>query len=312
MPEGDTIFRAARTLHRALAGRTVTRFESVFPALSRVDVDEPLAGRTVDRVEARGKHLLMWFSGQHETAGATAKAEPLVLRTHMRMNGSWHIYRPQERWRRPHRDMRIIIETGEFHAVGFNVPVAEFLTPDALERSQPIKDLGPDPLADDFSQDDAVARILSRADLEVSDALLDQRAIAGIGNVYKSEVLFASRINPFARVGTLAAADIQRIVAAATKFMRANVNERSPAGIETYRGLRRTTGRADPGARLWVYGRAGKPCRRCGTAIAYRRHGPHARSTYWCPRCQPPNGAGADEASGSAPQKNRAPSERTR
>ena len=312
MPEGDTIFRAARTLHRALAGRTVTRFESVFPALSRVDVDEPLAGRTVDRVEARGKHLLMWFSGRRVSPVASAKETPLVLRTHMRMNGSWHIYRPQERWRRPHRDMRILLETAEFHAVGFNVPVAEFLTPDALERSQPIKDLGPDPLADDFRHDDAVARILARADLEVSDALLDQRAIAGIGNVYKSEVLFASRINPFVKVGMLGSADVQRIVAAATKFMRANVSERSPAGIETYRGLRRTTGRADPGARLWVYGRAGKPCRRCGTAISYRRQGPHARSTYWCPRCQPPNRAGVDEASGADPQKNRAPSERTR
>ena len=303
MPEGDTIFRAARTLHRALAGRTVTRFESVYPALSRVDVNEPLAGRTIDRVEARGKHLLMWFSGL---------AQQLVLRTHMRMNGSWHIYRPQEQWRRPHRDMRIIIETAAFHAVGFSVPVAEFLTPDALERSRPIKDLGPDPLADDFNHDDAVARILARADREISEALLDQTAVAGIGNVYKSEVLFASRINPFVKAGALAAADVERIVAAATKFMRANVSERSAAGIATYRGLRRTTGRADPGARLWVYGRAGKPCRRCGTAIAYRRQGPHARSTYWCPRCQPANTAGVDEASGAAPQKNRAASERTR
>ena len=313
MPEGDTIFRAARTLHRALAGRTVTRFESVYPALSRLDVDEPLAGRTIDRVEARGKHLLMWFSGLPTVASAKAgSAQPLVLRTHMRMNGSWHIYRPQERWQRPHRDMRIVIETEAFHAVGFSVPVAEFMTPDALERARPIKDLGPDLLADDFNPDDAVARILARADREISEALLDQTAVAGIGNVYKSEVLFASRINPFVNVGALAAADVQRIVAAATRFMRANVSERSPAGIETYRGLRRTTGRADPGARLWVYGRAGKPCRRCGTAIAYRRHGAHARSTYWCPHCQPANTAGVDEASGSEPQKNRAASERTR
>src|SRR5215207_1087386 len=102
MPEGDTIFRAARTLHRALAGRTVTRFESVFPALSRVDVDTPLAGRTVEGVTSHGKHLLMIFSGD------------LILRTHMRMNGSWHIYRPGEKWQRPHRDMRVIVETGEF------------------------------------------------------------------------------------------------------------------------------------------------------------------------------------------------------
>ena len=275
MPEGDTIFRAARTLHRALAGRTVTRFESVFPALSRVDDDAPLRGRTVERVEARGKHLLMWFSGA------------LVLRTHMRMNGSWHIYRPQERWQRPQRDMRIVIETGDIHAVAFNVPVAEFTTGEALARVQPIRDLGPDPLADDFDADNAVERIMSRRDLEIADALLDQTAIAGIGNVYKSEVLFAGRVNPFARVRDLARDDVQRLVGFAVKFMRANVAERAPAAIETYRSLRRTTGRSDRGARLWVYSRGGQPCRRCGTPISRRKQGPHARTTYWCERCQP-------------------------
>jgi len=275
VPEGDTIFRAARTLHRALAGRAVTRFESVFPALSRVDVDTPLSGRTIERVEARGKHLLMWLSGG------------LVLRTHMRMNGSWHIYRPQERWRLPHRDMRIVVETADFHAVAFNVPVAEIATPAALARTRAIGELGPDPLADGFRAEDAIARIMSRTEMEIADALLDQTAIAGIGNVYKSEVLFAGRVNPFARVGTLAAEDIDRLVAIAVKFLKANVAEGSPAAIETYRGLRRTTGRSDPGARLWAYGRAGKPCRRCATPISRRRQGPHARSTYWCPRCQP-------------------------
>ena len=124
MPEGDTIFRAARTLHRALAGSAVTRFESVFPALNRIDQDRPLAGRTIESVSARGKHLLMTFSGD------------LVLRTHMRMNGSWHIYRPGERWQRPARDMRIVVETARFVAVGFNVPVAEFLTGRELSRHQ--------------------------------------------------------------------------------------------------------------------------------------------------------------------------------
>src|SRR6185503_5072952 len=134
MPEGDTIHRAARTLHRALAGRAVTRFESVFPALTRVDVDHPVRGRIIERVEARGKHLLMWLSGL--SAVASAKAEPLVLRTHMRMSGSWHIYRPHERWQRSRDDMRIIIETDELHAVAFNVPVAELTTAKALERTQ--------------------------------------------------------------------------------------------------------------------------------------------------------------------------------
>lgn len=275
MPEGDTIFRAARTLHRALAGRAVTRFESVFPALTRIDSDTPLTGRTVERVEARGKNLLMWFSGD------------LILRTHMRMHGSWHVYRPGERWRRPHHDMRILLETENLHAVAFSVPIAEFETPGSLERTRPLQDLGPDPLAEDFAADDAVARIMARTGMQIADALLDQSAIAGIGNVYKSEVLFAGRVNPFAQVEELVREDVERLVTTAVRFMRANVAEGTPGAIETYRGLRRTTGRHDPGARLWVYGRAGKPCRRCGTPISRRKQGPHARSTYWCTRCQP-------------------------
>ena len=275
MPEGDTIHRAARTLHRALAGRAVTRFESVFPALTRVDVDSPVRGRTIERVEARGKHLLIWFSGD------------LVMRTHMRMSGSWHIYRPHERWQRRRDDMRIIVETDELHAIAFNVPIAEMTTAEALERTHSISNLGPDPLSADFRAGDAVARIAARTGMEIADALLDQSAIAGIGNVYKSEILFAGRLNPFAKVDQLTAADIERLVAIAVKFMRANVADGTPAAIETYRGLRRTTGRHDPGARLWVYGRAGKPCRRCGTAISRAKQGLHARSTYWCPQCQP-------------------------
>jgi endonuclease-8 len=274
-PEGDSIFRAARTLERALAGRTVTRFESVFPRLTRVDDDTPIRGRTIERVEARGKHLVVWFSGD------------LVLRTHMRMNGSWHIYRPGERWLRPHHDMRIVIETAEMHAIAFNVPVAEFAAGAELTRTPALRDLGPDPLSDAFVAEDAVTGIMSRGDMEIADALLDQSAIAGIGNVYKSEVLFAGRVNPFARVRDLARDDVERLVAVAVKFMRTNVAETSGGGIETYRGLRRTTGRSGPGARFWVYGRAGKPCRRCGTSIARRKQGPHARSTYWCERCQP-------------------------
>jgi endonuclease-8 len=300
MPEGDTIFRAARTLHRVLAGRTVTRFESVFPSLSRIDVDAPLRGRTIERVEARGKHLLIWFSGA------------LVLRTHMRMHGSWHIYRPHERWRRPRHSMRIVLETQDIHAVAFDVPVAEFATPDVLERTRQIRELGPDPLAEGFMPEEAARRIEARADAEIADVLLDQTAIAGIGNVYKSEVLFAGRVNPFVKVRELRPEDVNRLVATAMKFMRANVAQGAPAAIETYRGLRRTTGRHDPGARLWVYGRAGKPCRICGGSISRQRQGPHARSTYWCPRCQPAKGSGEVLASGFGPQKNHASPDRTR
>jgi endonuclease-8 len=284
VPEGDTIYRAARTLHRALAGRTVTRFETVFPRLARLDTDAPLRGRVIEAVEARGKHLLVRFSGG------------LVLRTHMRMHGSWHIYRPGERWQRPRRDMRIVIETAGMHAVGFSVPVAEFIAADALDRHGPLRDLGPDPLAPDFQPEEAAARIAARAGTEIADALLDQSAIAGIGNVYKSEILFMARVSPFARVRDLDRRTIERIVALAVKYMRANVAQASGAAIVTYGGLRRTTARDDPSARLWVYRREGQACRRCGTRVSRVRQGPHARSTYWCPRCQAPDARHPDAA----------------
>jgi endonuclease-8 len=274
LPEGDSIFRAARTLHRALSGRIVTRFESVFPQLTRVDVDAPLRGRTIERVEARGKHLLIWFSGD------------LVLRTHMRMHGSWHIYRPGERWQRPHHEMRIVIETPDMHAVAFTVPIAEFATRAELMREPTLQALGPDPLAPEFDAADAVARLAARSDTEIADALLDQSAIAGIGNVYKSETLFVARVNPFTPVAGLSRNALEHVVDIAAKLMRANVAEAAPGGIATYSGLRRTTGRADPSARLWVYGRGGQACRRCGMLIQRRKQGPHARSTYWCERCQ--------------------------
>jgi endonuclease-8 len=253
VPEGDTLYRAARTLDKALAGRTVTTFTSVFPTLTRVDEDRPLRGRAVERVEARGKHLLMHFSGG------------LVLRTHMRMHGSWHIYRPGERWQRPRHEMRIIVSTDAFEAVGFTIPVAEFLDADDLERQRDLRELGPDPLAPHFDADDAVNRLAARADMEIADALLDQRAMAGVGNMWKAETLYATGVNPFTRVGDLDRAMLARIVAAAAKLLRTAATTRP---------------------RMEVYGREGRPCRRCGTPVARRRQGPNARSTYWCPRCQ--------------------------
>lgn len=274
MPEGDTIHRAADTLQRAIGGQVVTRFESVLPKLTRVDADTPLRGRTVERVEARGKHLLIWFSGD------------LVLRTHMRMNGSWHIYRPGERWQRARRDMRIVVETAAMHAVAFTVPVAEFVAAHELEHHEVVGGLGPDPLSDSFIPEDAIVRMQAHGDVEIADVLLDQRVIAGIGNVFKSEVLFGARVNPFVPVSQLTSDQLAKIVAVALRFMRANVGTSATGGIVTYAGMRRTTGRADPSARLWVYGRGGKACRRCGALIARKKQGPYARSTYWCPRCQ--------------------------
>jgi endonuclease-8 len=274
VPEGDTLFRAARTLHAALAGRTVTRFASVFPALTRVDEDAPLAGRTVEKVDAAGKHLLMHFS------------DALVLRTHMRMSGSWHLYRPGEPWRRPARDQRIRVETDAFVAVAFNVPVAEFLQGRALARQRDLRALGPDLLGATFDADEAVAR-LRALNAAVEVALLDQRAVAGIGNIYKSETLFAARVHPLTPVAVLSDDQLRRILEHARKLMHANVRLGSPAMIVTHPGLRTTSGQADAAEALWVYGRAGRPCRRCGTPIVRAKTGPHVRSTYWCPRCQP-------------------------
>ena len=273
MPEGDTIFRAARTLHRALAGKSVAAFESALPALNRVHDDAPMTGRTIERVTAVGKHLLMHFSGN------------LVLRTHMRMNGSWHIYRQGERWQRSRRDMRIRIATDEFEAVGFNIPVAEFTSSLTLTRHRELRTLGPDVLSDGFQAADALQRIRDRGTSAIADVLLNQRVIAGLGNVYKSEVLFMCRVNPFTLVRDLSDTALATIVETARQVLSANVSEEL-ALMTTYSGLRRTTGRGDPKERLWAYGRARLPCRRCGSAIRVRKQGIDARLTYWCPSCQ--------------------------
>ncbi|MEO6237428.1 MAG: DNA-formamidopyrimidine glycosylase family protein [Vicinamibacterales bacterium] len=274
MPEGDTIFKAARTLNRALAGKRVTRFESVFPHLTRVQDDSAITGRTVESVRSSGKHLLMQFSGD------------VLLRTHMRMNGSWHIYRPGEAWQRPRHAMRVIVATEDFVAVGFDIPVAEMLTSRDLVRHRELRRLGPDLLDDNFDADEAARRIHERSSDQVADVLLNQRVLAGIGNVYKSEVLFFCGVSPFAPVSALTETEIQLLVTTARKFLRANVTG-GMAAMTTYTGFRRTTGRSDPHERLWVYGRAGDPCRRCGSPIQIRAQGRDARLTYWCSTCQP-------------------------
>src|SRR5438132_5813899 len=266
MPEGDTIFRTAQTLHRVLAGRLVVRFDSTFPALTRVDVDRPIAGRTIDSVVSRGKHLLMTFSGD------------VILHTHMRMNGAWHLYRPGGQWRRPARDMRILVATADAIAVGFNVPVAEFLSARDVLRHRDLAALGPDLLDAGFDAGEARLRLRASPDTAAGDALLNQRAIAGIGNVLKSEVLFAAGIDPFTRVGQLSDADLDHIVAVARQLMAMSVRA---AGRQTTKSL-------NPNARLWVYGRGGLPCRKCGMRVQAKKTGIDARLTYWCPRCQPP------------------------
>lgn len=275
MPEGDTIFRSARALHRALAGKIVTRFETAYAHLASVDDDKKLAGRTVERVESRGKWLLMHFSGE------------LILVTHMRMNGSWHIYRRGERWRRPRRDMRIVIETADWSAVGFAVPVAEFHSAASLLRKTMIPVLSQDLLKQDFDLRGAIAGVQEHADEKIADILLNQRVMAGIGNVYKSETCFICGVNPFRQVRTLDRSQLEQLIFTARKFLALNVAEEADGEISTYAGLRRTTHTADQSARLWVYGRRGEPCRRCGTPIEMRKQGAGARTTFWCPVCQP-------------------------
>ncbi|MGB9415549.1 MAG: DNA-formamidopyrimidine glycosylase family protein [Acidobacteriaceae bacterium] len=275
MPEGDTIYRAARALGHVLEGKLVTRFETALAPLASVDDDTPVAGQTVEKVESRGKWLLMHFSGD------------LILATHMLMSGSWHIYRAGERWRRGRREMRVVIATAEFEAVAFNVPIAKFYTASTLVRNSAIPKLGPDLLGATFAADEAKKRLLARGEEEIANVLLNQRVMAGLGNVYKSEVLFACGVHPFRLVSTLTGADVDCIVERAKRFLEANVKDGADGAMVTYTGLRRTTQATDPGARLWVYRRQGKECRRCGTAILMRKQGLGARSTYWCPVCQP-------------------------
>ena len=274
MPEGDTIFRSARALHQAFAGKTVTRFETAYAPLASVNDQSPVSGRTIERVESRGKWLLIHFSGD------------LILVTHMLMSGSWHIYRVGERWKRARGHMRVVLDTPDLQAVAFDVPVARFHTARPLERFAGLAGLGPDLLSGGFAADDAIARLLDHGEEEVGNVLLNQRVLAGIGNVFKSEICFACGVNPFRRVATLRAQEIECLLATARRFLAANVADGAGDGIVTYTGGRRTTGSSNPAARLWVYRRAGSECRRCGAAILTRKQGPGARSTYWCPECQ--------------------------
>jgi endonuclease-8 len=285
VPEGDTIFRAARTLHRALAGQTVTGFESVLPKLERIEVDSPVTGRTIEKVEANGKWILIHFSGD------------LILLTHMLMTGSWHIYRPGEKWKRRGSDMRIVIRTEKIYAVAFTVPIAEFHTADSLRRRRVFNQLGPSVLATEYDDTEILRRLRSRPEFSVGEALLSQSLVAGIGNVFKSEICFACGVNPFRTVSTLSITELSCLASTARKFLQANVTDSSGDHIVTYTGLRRTTGRAGREENLWVYKRRGEPCRRCGTAIESRKQGLDARTTFWCPNCQPLQASAARSAS---------------
>lgn len=258
MPEGDTIFKAAARL-RVMVGEVVTRFEA--PGLAGDAV-----GRTVSSTEARGKNLLIWFD------------EAVALYTHMRMTGSWHLYTPGSGWRKPDTRMRARIVTESWEAVCFSAPVVEWLTAWEVRHHPVLAELGPDLLAEG-DVEAAIARLRVNPERPLGEAILDQRLVAGLGNVYKSELLFRERLDPFKAVGEFDDATLRRLLAAGKTWMRRNLGD----------GPRRT--RWDlSGARAAVYHRSGSLCPRCNTPIQMQRQGAAGRTTYYCPQCQ--RGAG--------------------
>ena len=269
MPEGDTLFRTAAGLRPYLVGRSVTSARANGPG--PVPQVARIVGRRIDAVESQGKNLLIRFDGG------------LELRTHLRMNGSWHRYRPGERWRRPPGRARLVLEVPGSVAVCFDAPVVELFEQRAEHLHSSLSRLGPDLLAPEVDRAEAIRRLRApeRADLEIGVALLDQRSLAGIGNVYKNELLWLERVSPFAAVRDIDDATLDRLVATARRLLRENADARRGPERVTTRGDRRAPGP------LYVYGRGGRPCRRCGAAIASTRQGSELpRTTYWCPTCQ--------------------------
>lgn len=260
MPEGDTVWRTAQRLHQALAGRPLTGCDLRVPRLATVD----LTGRRVTDVTARGKHLL------------TRLEDGLTLHSHLRMDGSWQIYDPGERWRGgPLHQVRAVLSTADRTAVGYRLPVLELLR--TAEEDRTVGYLGPDLLGPGWDPHEAVRRLLADPARPVGEALLDQRNLAGIGNVYKSELCFLLRVSPWLPVCQVPS--LERLVTLAKRLLEANKT----------RLARVTTAEPRADRRLWVYGRAGKPCLRCGTPVRLVGQGRAAqeRTTYWCPACQP-------------------------
>jgi len=289
MPEGDTIWRTAQRLRPALAGADLLRFEA-----PRLVGDRPRPGVAIEEVEAVGKHLLVHFAGG------------LSLDTHMRMTGSWHLYRAGERWRKPRHLVRCRLVVAGWEAVCFSAPVVRTYRRDGRAGplgtvDDPTAHLGPDLCAVDADLDVAVERMgtVPEPGTTVAEVLLDQRVAAGIGNVYKSEVLFACGLDPFTPIEAVDGALRRRLVEVAARLLRRNLTT-----------ARRTTVAGPPGS-VAVYGRQRRGCRRCGTPIRMVHHGAQARSTYWCPTCQrrpapgvravPPPAAGATGNPGAGP-----------
>jgi endonuclease-8 len=258
VPEGDSIYRAARRLERGLSGQVLTRSDFRVPSLATSD----LSGATVLETVPRGKHLL------------TRLDSGLTLHTHQKMEGTWTVQRLGSRWRRPWHTARVVLRTRTHEAVGFQVLVDLVRTE---HESRLVGHLGPDLLGPDWDAEVAVSRLLSDPTAGIGDALLEQRHLAGVGNVFKSEICFEAGVHPATPVGEVA--DLPALVAIARSQLEASKD----------RPFRYTTGDRRSGHRYWVYGRSG-PCLRCGTPVRKASIGPRGqeRTTYWCPTCQPP------------------------
>ncbi|HEX9065901.1 MAG TPA: DNA-formamidopyrimidine glycosylase family protein [Streptosporangiaceae bacterium] len=265
MPEGDTVWRAGRQLHEALAGRPLTRSDFRVPRYAATD----LTGLTVTEVVSRGKHLLARLAPEPGRPAVT-------VHTHLRMDGYWQIRRAGY----PPRDhrVRLVLANRDWQAIGYLLGVVEVLS--AAREEQAVGHLGPDLLGPDWDEAEAVRRLAAAPDRPVGEALLDQRNLAGIGNVYKAEVLFLRGLSPWRPAGSVT--DLVALAGLAQRLLAAN----------TGRAGHITTGNLTRGEENWVYGRAGLPCRRCGTPVAVDGQGRAGtaageRITYWCPSCQP-------------------------
>jgi endonuclease VIII len=258
MPEGDTILRAANRIRPLLEGAVPDEIRTPQPRHAADRWPQRLGGRRVERVDAYGKHLFLRFEGG------------LTLHSHLRMNGAWAVYPHGARWRRSPRRAWLVVRTGDAEVVEFDGPVLELMT-EARTRSDPrLRALGPDLLAADFAPAHFLARL--RADDQtrsIGDALLDQRNVAGIGNIWKAEGCWGAGIDPWRRVAEVSDEEAVAIVENARPRMLASA-----------------TGGADERAERHVYRRDGRPCPRCGATIRARGQGDDNRTTWWCPGCQ--------------------------